>query len=334
MLTRNEFKKYAMTLYEFCKYPAVKYKILFSLLDEPYEDESLCILRNEFLYSDIVEELFHEQNPSGDWGRLQSKDYTVKAKFPTSTVAIERCLYIGLTLEDREILQGAQNYLEALLQGTSREKLHHKNERDLPWQTANICKMIEAIKPYNELCDRTYQEWMYIASRAFESGEYSYERERAAQHEVFWTKENRLIPLQSGLLLKRRNEVPSSLEEAMLHHQGEHAFHHGHFWNNSPAKLPESVVHNKTRRWFYAFNYINQFKGSAFYLKNSVDWLLANQNNDGLWDYGPQTKDPWGYFGYFSCNRQFAHNRVVDCTMEVLCFLKKYIDQNEKIILQ
>ena len=114
----------------------------------------------------------------------------------------------------------------------------------------------------------------------------------------------------------------------MLHHYGEHAYHHGHFWSDCPAKLPESFMYKQTRRWMYSFNYINDFKGSSYYLSEAVDWLLENRKTDGLWDWGTQTKDPWGYFGYFSTNNNYKHNRVVDCSMEILCFLKKYIENN------
>ena len=77
-------------------------------------------------------------------------------------------------------------------------------------------------------------------------------------------------------------------------------------------------------------HYINQFQGSARYLQNAVGWLMEQVGADGLWDWGPQTKDPWGYFGYFSCNRHYQHNRVVDGSMEILKFLKKYIDNNQE----
>ena len=331
MLTRDDLRKAALQLYDFCEYPAVRYKILFHLLDTPYEDDKLTRLRPDFLKSDIVEELYQTQDYNGGWGRLRDKDYSAKDKFPCSITAINRCLYIGLTIEDRDILLLAYEYLEAFLKGISRERLYNKNEREIPWQTASICEMIEAIKPYNPLCDRTYGEWMYIASRAYADGEYAYERERAAQHEIFGTRENRLVPMQFGLLLKRRDEVPVKLEECMMRHHGEHAYHHGYFWEGI-AKLPENFVYNKTRRCFHTFNYINQFRGSALYLADSVNWLMENQNADGLWDFGPQIKDPWGYFGYFSTNRNYKHNRVVDCTMEILNFLKVYLDHNENVI--
>jgi len=329
MLTREQLKQYALRLYEYCETPAVRYKILFHLLGEPYESEKLADLRAGFLKSDIVEELYRAQDYNGGWGRLLSKDYSAKDKFPTSMTAINRCLYIGLTIEDRDILLLAYEYLEEFLKGTSREKFRDSNERALPWRTAAVCETIEKIKPYNSLCDRSYAEWSYIAARAYESGEYSYERERAAQREIFLTREDRLVPMQFGLLLQRRDKVAPELENAMLRHHGGYANERGYFWNQTPTKLPDNFVYNKTRRWFATFNYINQFRGSAVYLGGAVDWLIENRNADGLWDWGTQVKDPWGYFGYFSTSRYYKHNRVVDCTMEILSFLKKYIDNNE-----
>lgn len=335
MLTREYISTAAQRLLEFCQdnhlpqTASVHYKILFHLLNRPYNDDELTRLRPAFLSSDIVEELYQEQDIYGGWGNLISKDYSVKKKFPTSITAIERCLYIGLTIEDRDILLLAYEYLEEFLKGTAHEKFCRTNERVIPWNTAIVCNMIEAVKPYNPLCNRTYSEWHYIAERTFESGEYSYERERAAQHEVFGTRKKRLVPMQTGLLLKRRDQISPKLEEAMLRYYGEYACINGFFWSETPRKLPESFVYNKTRRYFSTFNYINRFRGSAMFLADSVNWIMENQNTDGLWDWGSQIKDPWGYFNYFSTSRNYKYNRIVDCTMEVLDFLKTYLDRNE-----
>ena len=125
-----------MALYEFCEYPAVRYNILFSLLETPYHDAGLTELRKEFLKSDIVEEMYQLQDSNGGWGKLRSKDCSVKSKIPTSATGINRCLYIGLTLEDRDILFQAREYLLSLLEGTGAEKLYDKNERAIPWQKA------------------------------------------------------------------------------------------------------------------------------------------------------------------------------------------------------
>lgn len=222
----------------------------------------------------------------------------------------------------------AGEYLEELLSGTSHEKVREKNERAVPWQRAKVCNLLEAIAPRSPLCDETWRQWLFIAGRAYEDGVYCYEKDKAAQHEVFLTREDRLVPMQSELLLRRREEIAPSLEDAMLRHLGGDACTNGYFWDKTPDKLPENFVYNKTRRWFKTFNYINQFRGSRLYLENAVEWLMDNVRKDGVWDWGTQTKDPWGYFEYFSCNRNYRHNRVVDCTIEVLDFLKKYIDNN------
>lgn len=288
----------------------------------------MSALRKEFLKSDIVEEMYQTQDENGGWGKLRSKDYSVKAKIPTSGVGIERCLYIGLTIEDRDILFMAREYLQELLLGRGKEGVFEKNERALPWQNAIVCNLLEAITPNHPLCDETYRQWLYIAGRAYEEGEYSYEKDRAAQHEVFLTRENRLVPMQSELLLKRRQNISETLEDAMLRHLGRNASERGYFWDKTPDKLPDCFVGRQTRRWFATFRYINQFRGSKLYLENAMEWILENAREDGLWDWGPQVKDPWGYFEYFSCNKHYSHNRVVDCTIEVLSFLKRYMENN------
>lgn len=328
MLTKEILRRHAMALYEYCEYPAVRYKILFRILDVPYDDPALTALRPAFLQSDIVEEMFSLQNRDGGWGPLWSKDYSVKSKIPTSMTGIDRCQYIGLTLEDRDILFMAKEYLESFLDGTAKENPYEKNERAIPWGRAGICTALEGLEKNNPLCDDTFRQWEYIAGRAYLDGEYSYERDRAAQHDVFLTKEDRLVPMQCGLLLQRRECVPETLEDAMLRHIGRHAAEHGHFWDKTAEVLPEIFYNKYTRRWMPTFHQINQFRGSALYLSRAAAWLMEQANADGLWDWGPQEKDPWGYFGYHSCNRKYAHNRVVDCSMEVLGFLKTYMERN------
>ncbi|MBH1942592.1 hypothetical protein I5677_17010 [Mobilitalea sibirica] len=329
MITREEFKSIALNFYHWCNYPAVKYKILFHLLDYKYDDRKLMELRNDFLHSDIVMQLYDEQLPDGSWGPLRDKDYSCKSIFPTTFVAIERCLYIGLTIEDKDILFMASEYLEEFLQGKSKTKLYNKNERAIPWQMSEIAFYTERIKPNNPLCDRLWNEWNYIATCAFADGEYSHDRDKRAQHEIFLTREDRLIPIPISLLLTRSKDLLRNLEDAMVNYYGKNAYLNGYFWDKSLDKFPEDFASNKTRRWFHTIKYINQFRNTKDYLSNAMEWLLSNRDLDGLWDYGSQIKDPWGYYGYFSTNRKYKYNNKVDCTMEVLNILKTYIDHNQ-----
>ena len=54
MITYKDLSRHAKALLEFCEYPAVEYKVKFSILDVPYEDRALSLLRKAFLESDIV----------------------------------------------------------------------------------------------------------------------------------------------------------------------------------------------------------------------------------------------------------------------------------------
>lgn len=327
-----DLSPYANALHEYCPYPAVRYNLLTRILGLPEQDARVSSLKKEFLTSDIADEMAETQDRRGGWGHLVSKDYSVKAKIPTSSVGISRCLYIGLTLDDRDILFDANEYLEGLLTGRVQEQIFEKNERARPWTEAMICGHLESISKTvgrtNPLCDEVIAKWQYIASRAYEDGEYSHERDKAAQQEIFYTHEDRLIPMQSGLILSRRDGISRDTEDAMLRHLGGHAASHGHFWDKTVYSLPQSFRSDKTRRWMATFEYINQFRGSSLYLADAAEWLLSQADERGLWDWGTQTKDPWGYFRYFSLSRKYTLNRTVDCTMEILFFLKQYNENN------
>ena len=234
--TREFLKSAAMCLYEQCEYPAVRYCILTKLLGKQAHEE----LYSAFLYSDIVEELYKTQDAEGGWGPLESKDYTVKAKFPTSAVAINRCLYIGLKKDDRDILFMAKEYLESFLLGTAREKVRTTNERIFPWRTALVCHLLESIEPNNPLCDRTYYEWLYMRA-AFEHSGTRHERERDARTRCLHVRQDS-CRCRSSCLLNAARTSRSKLEDAMLRRYGGHANEHGHFWEKTPQKCPKTSI--------------------------------------------------------------------------------------------
>ena len=48
MITYEDLSRNANTLLDFCEYPAVQYKVQFTILDVPYEDRGLSLLRKAF----------------------------------------------------------------------------------------------------------------------------------------------------------------------------------------------------------------------------------------------------------------------------------------------
>ena len=200
----------------------------------------------------------------------------------------------------------------------------------IPWNLYAVASIIEAISPNHELCDDIFNQWNYIAICAFEDGEYSHERDKKAQHEIFATREDRLVPMALSLLLKRG--IEPKLEDAMRDYYAKGAYHHGYFWDFALDKMrdnPPVFADKFTQRYFPVIDYINQFKRTREYLEAAVDWLESSKNQDNLWDYGPQVSfDPWGAWRYCSANKNYKYNRLVNCTMEVLHVFKKYLDNN------
>lgn len=307
---------------------AARYKLAFRGLGLAYNAGPLAALRPLYLQSDVIEQLSREQRWNGGWGPLRDKDYSVKAAFPTTFVALERCLYLGLTLEDSDILLRALEYLELYLQGTPPEPLYNKNERAIPWQMAEIAGWAERIQPGNPHVDRLFYEWVMIAVQAFAGGAYSHERDAAAQHTLLGTREKRLVPMPLDLLLARRDALPEGMEAAMRDHYGLDAFQNGFFWAVNLLTLPETFAHKHARRAFHTVKYINRFHGTARYLAPYLRWLWAQRGEDGFWDWGPQVNDPWGYHSSFSLARRDKKTRTLDCTMEVLDVIGAYLANN------
>jgi hypothetical protein len=94
--------------------------------------------------------------------------------------------------------------------------------------------------------------------------------------------------------------------------------------------LPNSFRNSKTSRHMNTMESMVCFRNASVYLQPAVEWLLAGRDEDGLWDYGPQAADPFGYTRKLAApDWRKPVNRKLDCTMEVLVLLKEYIRNNE-----
>jgi hypothetical protein len=78
--------------------PVVRYKLLKDIAGYSAEKPEMKALKEEVLKSPLVAELDEEQQYDGSWGRLYSIDYSVKKKFPTTFIAVDRNFFIPLTI--------------------------------------------------------------------------------------------------------------------------------------------------------------------------------------------------------------------------------------------
>lgn len=310
--------------------PVVRYKLLKDIAGYSAEKPEMKALKEEVLKSPLVAELDEEQQYDGSWGRLYSIDYSVKKKFPTTFIAVDRALYIGLDKSDN-ILFNAFEHIREVFQHKAR--VPDRGEVNERWPALiqyQIAAVLEKIEPYNEYADQVWHTWLYIVQRVFREGAYNYEYDRKAQREVFGITGERLVPLPFEFLLLRRKDIPNRLHQPMLDYCWERHLKNGYFWPEAKLHQLPAFYHQKTRRWLNSFEFFTSFSGNARYLQGTAEWIMNGRNENGMWDFGPQMKDPFGYFRYLSTEGwKKRQNRVIDCTVEILVLLKKYLDSNQ-----
>lgn len=328
--TENDVLNTACLLLSKDLHPAVSFKLLKDVVRAPENDGRLKELKKRVLYSGLVKELESEQKYDGSWGRFLTKDYTLKKKFPTTAIAVERALYIGLDKSD-DLLFNALEYIKGVIQGEIRlTDTGEVNERWPAMQKYRIAYYLEKIEPNSEYTDEIWNTWLYIINRAFREGTYNYELDKQAQREVFGITGSRLIPLPFKFIMLRGNHISPELEQSLLSHCWERHCINGYYWSEAILhNLPSDFYYSKTRRWFYPLEFFSGFRQNGKYLWKAMEWLWNGRSDEGLWDFGPQIKDPFGYFCYLSEDGwRKAGKRAIDCTVEVLVLLRRYIDFN------
>lgn len=309
----------------------IRYKLLKDIVGLPQGNLELKEVKEEVLKNPLVLELEQEQQYDGSWGRFNAIDYSVKKRFPTTCIAVERALYIGLDKTDNILFNAFEHIREVFL---SKAKVPDRAEVNERWPALNqsrIAYVLECIEPYTEYTDQVWHTWMYIVQRVFSDGIYNDEYDRKVQREVFGITGKRLIPLPFEFLLLRRDDITEKLQKLMLDYCWKRHLKNGYFWPEAKLhQLPESFCHNKTRRWLKTLEFFTAFKGNSRYLQGPIDWVMSGRNENGMWDFGPQIKDPFGYYRYFSTEGwKIRQNRITDCTIEILAIIKKYINSNK-----
>ena len=311
--------------------PVVRYKLLKDVVGYSADKQEMKELKEEVLKSPLVAELEEEQLYDGSWGRLHSLDYSVKKKFPTTFIAVDRALYIGLDKSDIILFNAFEHVREVFQHKARVPDRGEVNERWPALIQYRIATVLEKIEPYNEYADPVWHTWLYIVQRVFREGAYNYEHDRKAQREVFGITGERLVPLPVAFLLLRRKDVPNSLQQLMLDYCWENHLENGYFWPEAKLHQLPAFSNNKTRRWLNSFEFFTAFSGNSRYLQVPAEWIMNGRCEDGMWDFGPQIKDPYGYYRYLSTEGwRKQYNRVIDCTVEILALLKKYLDSNQE----
>lgn len=275
-----------------------------------------------------IQSLTAAQWADGSWGAFHSKDTKCKQAIPTTEIGVERALALGLDASHL-VLEKATAYIVSIMEG--KRSFPDHQERNDRWQTGMrlfLAATLARIQPTNPLlmADRTL--WRTIAQQTFQSGTYRAEDEIAVHRELTGAtvKESYLVlngRYQLTLLGSQPGLLSPELESVLL--QWLWARPAGIGYLGIPLRTQPPDKPSEIDRWLASLELLaRSFPGWVQVAQPAIDWLWAQQNAAGLWDFGPRPASIANLPLSDSWRRK--ESRIFDWSTRVLTLLRNYSD--------
>lgn len=307
-----------------------RYRLLRDVLKEAPISTELQRAKNALSVSQKVRELEEEQREDGGWGAFHSRSTRSKQKIPSTEVAVERALSLGLD-SSHPLLRKASRYILKIMDGVIPfPDYYEKNDR---WKTGMrlfLASTLSLIYPEHPALDEDRELWHKIAQRAFQSGKYCEEDERAAHRELTGAtvKDSYLVlngKYQLNILGSKPGMLSEELESALLQWLWEKP--EGIGYVNVPLNQPPPTRSSTFDRWLTSWEMLSRlFPGWVRVAQPSIEWLWNQRDQYGYWDFGPRPASSISLPLSDSWRRK--QNRRFDWTTRVLILLRRYYDDN------
>lgn len=303
--------------------PVPEFRILRDILRVSPEDAELLRCRQGMLASKWVQRLAEAQNENGIWGRFHTRDSKLKTAFPTTEIAIQRALALGLVKEDA-ILKKAMAWIVRCLQGS--ETWSDRVEKSEGWAAmtrAVTSSTLARIDPQHPLLENEWQRWAEIAMRTFSRGSYDADAERQAHLELFGLKTpcyyrfNVLHPLM--ILSSSLNLLPEPVERSLVHWVYNHP---GGIYYLSGGRIADFPWPDARRfaAWLESLRILARFRTGKALISEALHWLESQSTREGWWIYpASPAVDP---NLPLSESWRRSLNKSIDCTVNVLSLLR------------
>ncbi len=305
--------------------PIPCFRIYRDVLQYPKTARLYTEARSRAVQDPHVLELQTTQEPDGSWGRFHSRDSRTRRIFPTTEIAVDRALALGLD-GSHEVLRKAVRYMEDHLEG--REEWSDPPEKHEGWKgnirfiTAATLAKIDAGHP---LLSPLAETWVEVVRRVFASGWYSPLDEQKAHFDIHGIhSKEKFLKLASTypliLLSKTGTGLPSRIELALL----------DWIWNkpdgiyysyNGCLKDPPPLGSRSFPVWLDALELFAGFPEAGPRVEPLLAWIWDQKGPDGLWDFGPRAIGSTAF--PMSGNWRKAADRKIDCSVRVLAFLRQ-----------
>lgn len=267
----------------------VRVRLLRDVLGVPPEDADLTRARADLAGSYWVRLLAKEQRDDGGWGRFHSMDTRLRQRHPTTEVAVQRALALGLD-GAHPVLARASRYLRAILRNEMPfPDPPEKNDR---WATGTelfAAGTLAMIEPDATALAPIRARWAQIVQGAFEAGSHDLATERDVQRRLHGiASELRYLALFNRYQVTLLASEPTVLAAETLDVALDWLWRrpHGIGYLGTPLSGAPGAKRGLDR-WLHSHWLLSAF-GAPWRVRarEMVAWLLAARGDDGLWDLG------------------------------------------------
>ena len=263
-------------------------------------------------------------NSEGNWGNFHTLSVPVKGKAITTEQAIRRLYILGYTKDD-EIIKNVIKQMEKAIKGERKIDNYFEKKHDWPFfEKLMLASWIRVFDPLNFYALEIAKEWGEIAEKAFLSGKYNKDDDVNAFTQ--WKGRKPKSGFETGfgmfyhaVLLK--DILNSETEKAFIDYFLERPEGMGYIYNKKLSVVPENFMSREASCYLAAIEVLAEYKCAKEKLGFVREWLLQNQNENGMWDFGSKANDKV----YFPLSDSWRNkeDRIKDSTVRVKKLLSR-----------
>lgn len=266
-------------------------------------------------------QILSQRAEDGLWGSFHTLSCPVPGKNITTEQAIRRLYYLGYTAED-EVIQRVMKRMEQCIKGEAAIDNYSEKKHDWPFfEKLMLAAWLRVFDPQNETGLEVAYQWGQVVEKAFADGSYSRTDDIAA-----FTQWKGRKP-KSGFETGFGTFYHAALLPGVLSQKTEGLFLDYYLskpdgmyyiYDKPLNRLPEMFASRKASCYLAAIEVLSRYEMAKDKLGFVKDWLNANCNENGMWDFGEKAKD--GIYFPLS-DRWDKTTRMIDSTYRIRSLL-------------
>lgn len=272
-----------------------------------------------------AKQIIELQKDDGTWGSSFHSLSQPRKNYPITTEqAIRRLKVLGFTLNDEPIRKTMDCMISAL---RGERKIDNYWEKTHNWELFTqlmLSAWVKIFEPNNDLSTGFANRWAKVIEKAFESGIYNDDDYKNAYINEFASKPNGareidFVDFYHMILLQ--GVLPRETESRLLDYVIAKPNGIYYIFNKPINKLPETFASKEASNYLTALEVLSGYDLAKEKLGFAVDWLNANKDENGQWDFGTKANDSI-YFP-LSDSWKKAGDRKADCTERAIALLQE-----------